>query len=208
MSLQLEIADATTPAAAAAKKPVGLALELAQKVVGEGRAALGTLRRKPLVLAELRATLEDTAKVADTSIRITFSNKGSEQPFTPEAGDEILHIAREALRNAIRHSGSGTVQIQTEFSLHQFSLLVWDRGRGIDSDHLRAMRVGHFVIGGMRERADRMGATLELHTERASGTEWRLNVPAKVAYQDNEPSSLSRFWITLREHFWPWRDRP
>ena len=207
VSLQLEIADATTPAAAAAKKPVGLALELAQKVVGEGRAALGTLRRKPLVLAELRATLEDTARVADTSIRLTFSNKGSERSFTPEAGDEIFHIAREALRNAIRHSGSGTVQIQIEFSLHQFSLLVRDRGRGINSDYLRAMRVGHFGIGGMRERADRMGATLELHTERASGTEWRLNVPANVAYQDNEPSSLSRFRINLQEHFWPWRSR-
>ena len=209
VSLQLEIADATTPAGAAAKKPIGLALELALKVVGEGRATLGSLRRKPFVLAELRAMLEDTAKVAETdrSIRLIFSNKGLEQPFTPEASDDVLHIAREALRNAIRHSTSDTVQIQTEFSVNHFSMIVRDRGRGIDPEHLQDMRPGHFGIHGMRERADRMGATLELHTDATLGTEWRLNVPGKLAYQDDRSYSRSRILIALRKRFLPLKNR-
>ncbi len=210
VSLQLEIADAITPEAAGAKKPIGRALELAQKVVAEGRVTLGTLRRKPLALADLRATLEDTAKIAETarSVRMIFSNKGSEQPFAPEASDDILHIAREALRNAIHHSGSDTVQVQTEFSLHQFSVVVRDYGRGIDAEHLQTFRAGHFGIFGMRERANRMGATLELHTELGSGTEWRLNVPGKVAYQDNKSSLISRVLIALEECLSLWKDEP
>ncbi|MCF5936122.1 hypothetical protein L2223_26415, partial [Xanthomonas perforans] len=59
-----------------------------------------------------------------------------------------------------------------------------DDGRGITTDVLAAgMRLGHWGLAGMRERAARIGATLAFRNGVATGTEVELHVPAKIAYR-------------------------
>ncbi len=50
----------------------------------------------------------------------------------------------------------------------------------------------------MRERAQKAGATLELWSRRAAGTEIELRIPAAVAYKQQR--ALSR-WLPLRGLF-------
>jgi signal transduction histidine kinase len=51
---------------------------------------------------------------------------------------------------------------------------------------------GHYGLRGIRERAQRMGARLDLWTEAGAGTEIQLIVPASVAYENSRDPIKSR----------------
>ena len=51
-------------------------------------------------------------------------------------------------------------------------------------------REGHFGLNGMRERAKMIGGKLDVWSERTSGTEVELSIPASKAY--TAPSSADR----------------
>jgi nitrate/nitrite-specific signal transduction histidine kinase len=62
-------------------------------------------------------------------------------------------------------------------------LRVRDDGKGIDPEVLDGQaRAGHFGLPGMRERAELIGGNLEVWSQRQSGTEVALNIPAAIAY--------------------------
>jgi len=63
-------------------------------------------------------------------------------------------------------------------------LRIRDDGKGIEAKVLNeGGRVGHWGLRGTRERADRIGAHLDLWSEPGSGTEVQLLVPASIAYE-------------------------
>jgi signal transduction histidine kinase len=71
---------------------------------------------------------------------------------------------------------------------------VRDDGIGIDPTVLRrGSRPGHWGLLGMRERAESLGAQMELWSESGAGTEVQLNVPASVAYQEPPRPDGPRF---------------
>jgi nitrate/nitrite-specific signal transduction histidine kinase len=62
-------------------------------------------------------------------------------------------------------------------------LRIRDDGKGIDPKVLReGARAGHWGLPGMRERAKRIGARLQLWSESGAGTEVELTLPASIAY--------------------------
>src|SRR5690606_24195607 len=102
--------------------------------------------------------------------------------------DEAEHIAREAVTNALRHSGGVNITVLLDFDPAALRMNVRDDGRGFDEASGRvADRPGHFGIAGMRERAGAIGAQLHVSSS-PDGTEVRLVVPAGIAYAEGEPS--------------------
>ena len=66
----------------------------------------------------------------------------------------------------------------------QFRLRVRDDGRGIDPAILESGgRSDHWGLQGMRERARKIDAHLELWSRPGAGTEVELKVPAATAYR-------------------------
>ena len=61
-------------------------------------------------------------------------------------------------------------------------LRIRDDGMGIDRTLLDAGRDGHWGLRGMRERAQQIGAQLDIWSETGAGTEVDLRVPGRVAY--------------------------
>jgi nitrate/nitrite-specific signal transduction histidine kinase len=63
-------------------------------------------------------------------------------------------------------------------------LIVRDDGKGFDpkvlKDHGRA---GHWGLPGIYERAEGIGARLDIWSEAGAGTEARLTVPGAIAYE-------------------------
>lgn len=78
----------------------------------------------------------------------------------------ILTLAREALVNAAKHSGSETIDLYAEFDSDRFHIFVRDRGRGFDPA-LAGDGQGQSLT--MRARA--AGATATVSTEPGAGTE-------------------------------------
>jgi hypothetical protein len=56
-------------------------------------------------------------------------------------------------------------------------------------------RPGHWGLPGMRERAESIGAVMELWSEHGAGTEIELGIPGKTAYgPDFEPPGGQPWW--------------
>ncbi|MBV8050119.1 MAG: hypothetical protein JOZ80_02950 [Acidobacteriaceae bacterium] len=70
-----------------------------------------------------------------------------------------------------------------------FRVRVRDDGRGIDPKVLKdGGKAGHWGLRGVRERADRIGANLDVWSEPGNGTEVQLLVPASIAYENYRDS--------------------
>jgi signal transduction histidine kinase/ligand-binding sensor domain-containing protein len=109
--------------------------------------------------------------------------------------DEVEMIAREALCNAFLHAQASNILCAITFSETHFVLLCEDDGVGIDPHFLsNTGRHGHFGLIGMRERAQKIGATLRAQRRAKGGTEIELRVAARIAYLPPEKGlSRSRF---------------
>ena len=120
----------------------------------------------------------DSSKNVDLKIVIS----GTQRLLHPLVGNEMLQIGHEALINAFLHSRATTIEIEIEYGLKSFSLIVRDNGCGIDSEILRSGREGHWGLTGMRERAERIRAEIKIWSRVNAGTEVVVSVPRRFAF--------------------------
>jgi signal transduction histidine kinase len=109
--------------------------------------------------------------------------EGKPRALSPLVRDDLYQVAREAFRNACRHARARHIEAEIDYGEAVFSLRVRDDGAGIEPAVLdRGRRSGHFGLQGMRERSERAGGTLNVWSQRNSGTEVEVTMPAQVAY--------------------------
>jgi len=97
----------------------------------------------------------------------------------PTSTEPLLAAAREAILNATRHSGAGSVSVYLEVEPEQATNFVRDRGKGFDPGAVPTDRGGisHSIVG----RMARAGGRAEVHSKAGEGTEIELVLPlAKV----------------------------
>src|SRR5262245_53451194 len=110
--------------------------------------------------------------------------EGQQRALTPVIRDEVYRIAREVLRNAFRHAQARRIEAEVLYDEDQLRLRVRDDGKGMDRQVLdKGGRVGHWGLTGVRERAQQVGAKLDVWSEAGAGTEVQLVVAASVAYR-------------------------
>jgi signal transduction histidine kinase len=190
-SMQLHVAVDRLSPDAPSQASFNRVLQLMSQVIDEGRNAVRGLRSSPgasLKLEQAFARIQDELAI-DDDVGFRVIVNGQPQPLHPLMRDEVYRIGHEALVNAFRHSGAKSIEIELEYAVSRLRVLVRDNGRGIDPQMLHSGREGHWGLPGMRERADRIGATLHVWSRPASGTEVELSVPAHVAF----PSRSSRW---------------
>jgi signal transduction histidine kinase len=88
---------------------------------------------------------------------------------------DIVQFAREALTNAVRHSGAATVSLVISRDDGSFVLQIDDDGEGFDPEAAEGRGRG---LGNLRARAQTLGARLDLDSGPGQGTRVRLLVPA------------------------------
>jgi signal transduction histidine kinase len=114
----------------------------------------------------------------------------------PVVRDEVYRIGREAVINAFRHAAATRIEIELEYTLRELRMFVRDDGKGVDEQVLVRGSEGHWGLTGMRERAERIGATLKIRSRAGAGTEVELRVPARVAF-DRPAAGRPRWWSRL-----------
>jgi len=87
----------------------------------------------------------------------------------------MWRIAQEAMVNVERHAAARTVQIRWVCDEEGALLDITDDGRGLPArdDAGRLGRTDSYGLIGMRERADNIGASLELLSQPGEGTKVR-----------------------------------
>jgi signal transduction histidine kinase len=89
--------------------------------------------------------------------------------------NNLLRIGQEALTNAVRHGKAQHVHVHLHYGKQAFALRVSDDGCGFDA-HVRA-DPERFGLVGMRERAQEIGARLEVNSAVGRGTLVQVTVP-------------------------------
>jgi PAS domain S-box-containing protein len=80
----------------------------------------------------------------------------------------LLRIAQETLNNVAKHAEATEVEVDLVFGPETVKLDITDNGRGFAVD---AIPAGHFGLSIMRERAQEIGATLQIKSEIGNGTQ-------------------------------------
>lgn len=155
--------------------------EWLDRAILEGRAALESLRVANSGAVDLVESIQRGIEELQNKceIAISLNVKGAPCKIHPIVRQEIFLIAYEAIGNACRHSGGQNVTVQLSYD-SGVSLSVSDDGRGIDEQTLKLGKAGRFGLTGMRERAQRIHATLSILSSRSKGTKVALTIPGHI----------------------------
>ena len=113
-----------------------------------------------------------------TGIAIHYSKSGTPFPLDAGAGIHIYRILQEALNNVVRHSGAREAWVRWRFVADALVVEIEDHGTGFDARRTdgQATKPGIGLVA-MRERAELLGASIEIMQPPQGGTLVRLQVP-------------------------------
>ena len=178
VSVQLELVSQLLPTSIeSARKSLDTARALVRSSLDEARASIWDLRSQS---AEQETLATRIRKMADKTgapagMKTQLQVNGIYRPLAPEVETEIERIAKEAVVNAVRHSGAQTINLRMTYDARDFEMTVRDNGKGFAGTPPDG-RSGHFGITGMRERAAKIGGHLEIASEPGEGTEVRVTL--------------------------------
>ena len=112
-----------------------------------------------------------------TPVEVEVKTSGTVRRLEAAEEHHLLRIAQEALTNALKHSGCSRIEVELRFADAATTLVVRDDGRGLSPGEGAPER--HFGLQGMKERADKLGATLQLLSRPGAGVEVSVLVPAR-----------------------------
>src|SRR5581483_4341648 len=98
---------------------------------------------------------------------------------TPVVQLLAYQVAREALRNAVRHANAKNIWLRVQRDEDAMRLVVQDDGEGFDVSSVD--KEMHFGLQLMKERVELAGGTFQALTERRSGTLIVARLPAQTS---------------------------
>jgi signal transduction histidine kinase len=166
------LADGDTGPVATNLQEIG---ETTRQALAETRLLLFELRPPLLeeqgLAAALRARLQ--AVEARAGLETAFDCHG-EGRLALDKEQELYRLAQEALNNVLKHAHASRVEVRLDLASNPAMLEVCDDGAGFDP---ALGGGGGFGLPGMRERAERLGGTLQIESAPGAGTRVRVEVP-------------------------------
>jgi len=165
------------------------ALDGAVQALSAGRNAIHGLRAGPGTMVDLDERITTAAQELlviggrGTAPALRVTVEGQRQPINSIVLEEVYGIANEALRNAVRHASAEHIEALIKFERRSLSVRIRDNGKGIKPEILAAGgRTGHWGLLGIRERARKIGALIDIRSEPGAGTTVEVTIPGIVAY--------------------------
>jgi signal transduction histidine kinase/ligand-binding sensor domain-containing protein len=160
------------------------ALSSADHILQEGRERVTDLRSSTATRADLLKSLDMVGKGLSWNNDSSFAihAEGTPRELKPAIHEELFYIGRESLTNAFRHAQAQRIEVTLDYGKLKLRLLCRDDGCGMDANLVEEGRSGHWGLPGMRERANRIEATLECQSAPGAGTEIVVIISARRAY--------------------------
>ncbi len=111
-----------------------------------------------------------------TGISLEYSNRVADAGLPLEHELQVFHIVREVLANIATHSRATQAHLVVSRRDGHYVFAIGDNGAGMPAD---IPQDGHYGLTIMRERAQRIGAKIEVESAEGIGTQVRLMVPAR-----------------------------
>ena len=154
-------------------------LELAERVTGEALASVRDLSR---VLGSTEAAEGLSPALSGLltehvppGVALELVVEGDEALVGPGTRDQLFLILREAVRNAVAHSGAGAISVRLTIADEGIVGVVEDDGQGVNPEKVR--RSGPGGLSFMRERANLMGGDCRIGPAPQGGTRVEATAP-------------------------------
>jgi len=111
-------------------------------------------------------------------VEVELSSSGDESAIPNPVGVQVYLAMREAVRNAVRHSGCSRIGIMLRVRDGEVYGLVEDDGDGFNPEAVGGDTPSWGVgLRSMRERAEMLGGGLRVDSRSGAGTRVELRVP-------------------------------
>ena len=148
---------------------------------------------RPVYLEDLglAASLEMLAKETEENgkLSVDFQRAGTERRLSPTIELALYRIAQEALSNVLRHAHAGRAMLHIAFYPQNVLLEITDDGQGFEVPESPSEFApsGHFGLLGMHERAELIGARLEIRSTLGEGAHLTVALPFEAAKDNQYP---------------------
>lgn len=124
----------------------------------------------------LKAFANTICQAKNIKLKMEVSERISNLKLHPEVRRNLLLIAKEALHNMVKYSGSQTVEVCIEMKGTHLTVAVEDQGKGFD---LNGKTEGN-GLQNMRGRAEKLGGQCEIFSATGQGTRVLATVPHRM----------------------------
>jgi signal transduction histidine kinase len=150
--------------------------QLTRGALAEMRTMLLEMRPESLERVDIKSLLTQLADAFNGRVRVPVNlTIQGDCELTHEVKLVFYRVAQEALNNIAKHSGARQVNLRLECQPGQMNLRIKDDGLGFDPNSITS---DHLGIAIMRERADSIGAILNIDSQAGEGTtialDWNL----------------------------------
>ena len=116
-----------------------------------------------------------------TGISVEFHHLGAEKRLDPSMELALYRMAQEACSNIARHADAQHATVVINYAPDSVTLQVEDDGVGFVLPHSPAEYAvkGHYGLLGLHERAELIGATLDIRTSPGKGTHLVVMLPVQ-----------------------------
>ncbi|NIN69296.1 MAG: GAF domain-containing protein [Anaerolineae bacterium] len=129
-------------------------------------------------ISSLEAYLEEFGLQNRVETRLVVEQEAEITPAAVQAV-QLIRIAQEALSNVRKHSQATAIVVRLGKRAHQVTMVIEDNGRGFDVEEIGGHSGRHFGLNIMRERAESLNGTLEIHSRPGEGTRVIATVPVE-----------------------------
>ena len=147
--------------------------QLTRSALAEMRTLLLELRPTAIIDGKLSELLAHLAEATSSRSGVSVAVNADEQRRLP--GDvqvAFYRIAQEALHNVSKHSRAKCANVQLSLLSRNASLLIHDDGRGFEYTGIGATHLGLRI---MHERAEEVGASVQIESAPGQGTDVLVN---------------------------------
>jgi two-component system sensor histidine kinase DegS len=153
--------------------------ESLRRELGAVRAFISQVRPPMLAQLGLDGAILEAVQHAGTHTGLVIKTElsATSEMLTVSQRIVALRVAQEALQNVRKHAGVAHVTVATRLDDDVWELEVRDDGRGFDIGSVAARSRRAFGLQSMRERAELIGARLDVRSRPDGGTVVRLAIP-------------------------------
>ncbi|MCJ7658213.1 MAG: histidine kinase [Anaerolineales bacterium] len=181
LNQRVQMARLSPPASVSTEQMAEIQM-LTEQTIQDLRRLTRALR--PLYLEDLGlvAALEMlTREISEANgIPIDFQLLGVERRLLPDVELALYRMVQEGLNNVIRHAKAKHATVTLRYKHESVILMVVDDGCGFEVPESPAefAPTGHFGLLGLHERAELIGADLEIHSSHEGGTRLMVSLPS------------------------------